>query len=195
MTDDRSSTVLIDLDGVLADFDGSVVRALEGTCPDLCNAATRSEYRLITAFPQYEAEIRKETSRWIFFWTLPLMPDAREGWKNIRRAGFTPRVCSSPLRSNRMCRVAKRLWVLRHFGFKAGRRAIITSDKAAQRGIALIDDRTDIKGADQAPWQLILFDSSYNDLPGAPRLHGWRDPALADLLADARARYKSRFSE
>ncbi len=180
------------MDGVLADFDRAVVEALQDAFPQLRKANARTEFQLRRAFPECEREIRKETQRLMFFRTLPLIDDAIDGWKRIEAAGFSPRVCSSPLPGSLLCSWNKRAWLRQYFGTEAARRAIIDNDKAAHQGIALIDDRTDIAGSDQAPWQLILFDTSYNRHHDAPRLYGWRDPQLPALLDRARDRYRRR---
>jgi 5'(3')-deoxyribonucleotidase len=178
------------MDGVLADFDRRVVEALQDTCPQLRKASVRTEFKLLRAFPECEREIRKETHRLMFFRTLPVIDYAIEGWKRIEAAGFTPRVCSSPLAGNLLCAWNKRAWLKHYFGREVARRAIIDTDKAAQQGIALIDDRADIAGVDRAPWQLVLFDTSYNRLYDAARLYGWRDPQLPALLQSAQDRFR-----
>ncbi|HEV2633891.1 MAG TPA: hypothetical protein VGX23_02020 [Actinocrinis sp.] len=195
MAADASRTVLVDMDGVLADFDRRVAQALLDKCPRLRDLGTRREFRLTTAFPEYDREISSVTSRSGFFRELPVIEGALAGWKRIEAAGFTPRVCSSPLRRNHRCEQNKRWWLAHYLGRDVARQAIIDSDKAAHRGVALIDDRTDIVGAGgRAAWQLVLFDASYNRGYDAPRLLGWQDPNLESILHAARTRYLERFS-
>lgn len=183
--------MLVDMDGVLADFDRRVVDVLGEDCPELVSARERSVFHLTEAFPVYEERIRELLHREDFFGSLPLFEGALEGWNRIKETGFHPRVCSRPLSANRWCEQAKRAWLTEYFDAEVAREAIIDDDKAAYDGIALIDDRAAIDGSATARWQHLVFDAPYNrHTPAAtPRLYGWRDERLGALLAEARGRY------
>jgi len=185
---DLSNVVLVDMDGVLADFDRHVVELLGVACPELCTATTRTDFYLKQAYPQYAEQIRAVTSAPGFFASLPLIDDAQEGWERIKQAGFVPRICSAPLVSHDACADEKRAWLAVHFGDAVAEEAIIDGRKDAHPGIALIDDRPYLRGSDEAQWQHIVFDTAYNRQIRAPRLCGWLDPDLPRLLADARER-------
>ncbi|MET7704338.1 hypothetical protein, partial [Streptomyces sp. NPDC005485] len=106
--DDPSRVVLVDMDGVLADFDRYVVDAIGAVCPQLRSAGTRSEFRLTDAFPEHRARIEAVTSRQEFFASLPLCESAVEGWERIGAARFRPRVGSTPLLAKPRSARAKR---------------------------------------------------------------------------------------
>ena len=97
---DPTMVVLVDMDGVLADFDRHVVDLLIGTCPELSSATTRSEIHLTYAYPEHRATIEELISGRDFFPSLPLVDGAVDGLRRIESAGFHPRVGSSPLSPN-----------------------------------------------------------------------------------------------
>ncbi len=107
--------------------------------------------------------------------------------------GYLGRICTSPLESNRYCQTEKIRWLNRIFvpvfGKYVVEQAIFTKDKHLQSGIALIDDRPSIKDSDKAVWQHIMFDQQYNKYVELPRLYGWRDNRLPELLDNARSSY------
>jgi 5'-nucleotidase len=129
-----------------------------------------------------------------FFADLPLMPDALAGWERLLSAGYTPRICSSPLDQNPTCTEDKKSWLAEnlspYFGSEVVDNAIITHDKAAEGGIALIDDKPRISGSERASWQHVVFGRPYNAaVANQPRLDGWLDERLPDMLAEASKRY------
>lgn len=189
MSDD-SLVVLVDMDGVLADFDRRIVELLAPTCPGL--HTDRTDFYFKQAFPRYAAEIGDVTVETGFFSSLPLVAGALEGWERIRRAGFAPRICSAPPAHSLTCVAEKKAWLEEHFGGDVSDAAIIDSNKWAHHGIALIDDRPMIPRTAEASWQHIVFDASYNRaMTDGPRLTGWTDPNLEGLLDQARIHYQA----
>lgn len=185
--------VLVDMDGVLADFDCYVINRLLPECPELLGAEKRDSFYLLEAFPSYAHRIREFTSHRGFFASLPVVEGSQEGWARIRRAGFAPRVCSRPLSRNPFSSEEKRSWLARHFGRDASEQAIITDEKFRCGGIAMIDDAPTIPGSSRAQWQHVIFDRPYNrNVTDAPRLRGWDDPELEMILREAHDRYIQR---
>lgn len=190
--DDPSRVVLVDMDGVLADFDRAIVDALSSTHRELLSAARRTEFYLGIAYPQCAEAIRAVIAAAGFFTALPLVAHAHEGWERIRDVGFTPRVCSAPAPDHGTCVDEKRAWLAEHFGSDAAEQAIMDDDKYLYDGVALIDDLPAIRGSHLARWQHVIFDAPYNRHPklrGLPRLAHWRDPDLKAVLTRARDRY------
>ena len=177
--------VLVDIDGVLADFNAGTIHHLLQRRPDTL-IPEFTHFRTYHNFDDVaiKAEIMSIQNTEGFFRNLPIMDDALIGWQRLIDLGYQPRICSSPLRSNPLCEAEKRGWIAEHFGADVATDAIIDRNKYRHDGIALIDDRTDLLYADKASWQQILFDAIYNqDFETDYRLRGWRDPALADLLS------------
>lgn len=169
--------VLVDMDGVLADFDGATNTYLQRPEVNIPLQPRQNFYfREDYLNPSHVDVINKLHTSKNFFRDLPPVKDAIEGWARLLELGYNPRICSSPLRMNEWCKDEKLDWIRQHFGEKAAANAIIDSRKELYTGIALI--------ADQASWQYIVFDATYNQQsPAELRLNGWKDPSLPELLA------------
>jgi 5'-nucleotidase len=177
---DNSRVVLVDMDGVLADFDRAVYEALWLECPDIQLPTTSHRIRLQN--PKYDAEIRAVTSAPGFFRDLPPIDGALKGWERLVDLGYHPRICSSPLVSHQACELEKRAWLTEHLGSDVAAEAHIVANKCECPGLALIDDIPELT-CGPAPWPHIVFDQAYNRSASSPhRLRGWRDPALEALL-------------
>lgn len=183
MTEKRG-LVLVDMDGVMADFDGATEEYLQLHHPEISLAQRRNFY-FRDDYPDAQARtvINQLHASQYFFENLEPMPAALLGWQRIKELGYEPRICTSPLHTNEWCEAEKLTWVERYLGRAAAQAAIVSSHKEAFDGIALIDDRPTIKNAEQASWQHVVFDRPYNrhvrtDL----RLNGWLDSNLARVL-------------
>jgi 5'-nucleotidase len=178
---DNAQVILVDMDGVLADFDRAVVETLRPRCPEIELPTTSHRIRL--QFPQYAAEIKAVTSATGFFRDLEPIKGALDGWQRLKDLGYHPRICSSPLFWHKECEQEKRAWLAAHLGPDVAAEAHIVDDKCHCPGLALIDDIPELT-CGPAPWPHIVFDHPYNRHAGSPhRLRGWDDPALPDLLA------------
>ena len=187
---DSSLVVLVDMDGVLADFDRAVIEALKPTCPDIRVSA--HSHRLHRAFPAYAEQIKTVTSARGFFSGLKPVQHAVAGWRLLAELGYQPRICSSPLAAHPDCEAEKRGWLADLLGEQAAFEAYIVRDKCSCPGIALIDDIPSVE-CEPSDWEHIVFDMPYNQQsPSARRLRGWLDPKLPDLLLGARRRYRQR---
>lgn len=187
-------TVYIDMDGVIADFDQGALTRLQQLKPEVRSDRPRRQFYLVDDYPEWEAELRQICAAPGFFEELPLQEGALEGWQRIIDAGFTPRILSSPLSSHAACEAEKRRWLRRHWGPAYGDTvasdALITKDKHLYDGIALIDDRPVIAGAEQASWSHIVMSRDYNrQVDTDLRLHDWQDQGLETLLELARQQY------
>lgn len=181
---ERRPLVLVDMDGVLADFDGATEDYLRLNHPEVSLARRQNFYfRDDYPDPEVQAIINELHASRYFFEKLPPMRGAALGWQRLQALGYEPRICTSPLHTNEWCEAEKLNWVERYLGRTAAQSAIVTSHKETCEGVALIDDRPEIKHADQATWQHVVFDRSYNrhvrtDL----RLNGWLDSNLGQVL-------------
>ena len=158
---DRNRTVLIDMDGVMADFDS---RAL--SCLSSNQIVERQEFYVAQDYP---AELRPRIEAAYnapgFFENLEPMPGLHEGWQSLIDDGYEPRVASAPLSSNPTAIEGKIKWLDRvlvpEFGPDVVENAIIDKHKWKYPGLALIDDRPLVPrgpgNEDKATWQHILF--------------------------------------
>lgn len=179
--------VLVDMDGVLADFDGATELFLRQQHPHI-PIAPRKNFYFSDDYQDkaQQAIIRDFQASQFFFRNLPEIPGAIEGWQRIIDLGYEPRICSSPLSSNAWCEAEKLEWVEQHLSKQARQTAVITKEKEKVDGIALIDDRPSIKNAEQAAWQHVVFHQPYNQhIDTLLRLKDWYDESLPLILERA----------
>lgn len=186
--------VLVDMDGVLADFDGATDALLKNHPDGIPIQPRRNFYYHHDYLEQAHVDIIKNFhNSQYFFRNLPPVKGALEGWQKIIDLGYQPVVCSSPLHSNQWCKEEKLEWLVEHLGQAVADKAIINRQKELFDGIALIDDRPVVKNTDQASWQHVVFDAPYNhDISTDLRLKGWSDPKLADILSLCLEQSKTR---
>lgn len=185
--------VLIDMDGVVADFEAHTEAKMLELYPHIELIRPRSNFYMHEDYaPEYHEVIRSIQAAKHFFREFPLIDGALEGWQRLIDFGYNPRICTAPLSINLECAADKIWWLEKHFvpvfGKKVVEHAIIDGDKAAHPGLALIDDRPEIRDADKASWTHILFEQPYNlHVQTDFRMHGWQDPSLPELLERAKA--------
>lgn len=155
------NTVLVDMDGVMANFDASALAGIPEVdrvpkihfyVTDHYNAEQSQAIKLVHNAPG-------------FFEDLEPMPGLLEGWQTLIDNGYDPRVASAPLSANPNAVEEKIKWLDRimipEFGPKIVEDAIIDKHKWKYKGLALLDDRPDvprgIDGANVAEWEHILF--------------------------------------
>lgn len=183
--------VLVDMDDVVADFYGELIRHLEANDPPV-EIIDFNQYYLSRCIknPEYFLPIINEIKNAPgFFRDLPPVEGAIDGWNNMIELGYNPVIDTAPLESNPTCVEDKKAWIDYQFGSRAVDEALFHSDKTGDVGVALIDDKPQIAGAHVPVWQQIHFHTSYNrDVVTDFRLRGWKDPNLSTLLADCAAK-------
>lgn len=194
---EKCRIVLTDMDGVLADFDGEVIRRMRKKHPDIPILDSRQKFYISDDYPEYSNIVRQLSDEPGFFESLPCIENAVEGWKRIIELGYDPQICSSPMLSNPNSGPEKLIWLREHFapifGCQAVDRAIITREKYIHDSIAIIDDNPKLPRADEASWTHIIYDQPYNQYRPGPRLKGWLDDKLPSLLESAMKNYRKKF--
>lgn len=179
--------ILLDQDGVLADFEHAFIAAWRARHPDLEPVAyeDRRSFHILEDYPPdlrgLAEAIYTEPG---FIRNLPPVPGAIEAYRELLALGMDVRICTSPLRQFENCVAEKFLWVERHLGRAATERLVMTRDKTLVRGDLLIDDRPHIEGAVPPSWRHILYDAPYNrHVADQPRLTwaNWRSVLAGEL--------------
>ncbi|XP_072501740.1 5'(3')-deoxyribonucleotidase, cytosolic type [Notamacropus eugenii] len=196
----RALRVLVDMDGVLADFEGGLLRAFRLRFPHDPYVALE-ERRGFSARAQYGA-LRPDLAEKVasvyeapgFFLELEPIPGALEALREIKCMKDTEVfICTSPLQKYNYCISEKYLWVDKYLGPEFVERMILTRDKTVVSGDLLIDDKDTIQGQEKNPsWEHILFTCCHNQHldtpPSKRRLHSWSDNWKAILDSKRKVR-------
>ncbi|ETH88912.1 5' nucleotidase, deoxy (Pyrimidine), cytosolic type C protein (NT5C) [Bordetella pertussis STO1-CHOC-0018] len=178
--------ILLDQDGVLADFEHAFIDAWRKRHPDIEPVAFE-ERKSFHIREDYAPELRGLAEAIYtapgFIRDLPPVPGAVEAFRELLALGMDVRICSSPLMQFENCVAEKYLWVERHLGRDATQRLILTRDKTLVQGDLLIDDRPVITGAARPRWRHIIYDAPVQPRPDRPA-----PPGLAQLAQCAGGR-------
>ncbi len=158
--------ILIDMDGVIADFDQEFLRKWRERHPEkpYIPLEERTTFYVKDSYPEalrsFIAEILLEES---FFRGMIPVPGAKEALEEMVRKGFEVFICTSPLSTYGNCVLAKYEWVEEYLGTSWVNKIILTKDKTIVKADFLIDDKPEITGAEKIPsWEHILYDRPYN---------------------------------
>ncbi len=176
--------ILIDQDGVLADFDSGFAQAwLARTGRPALAAAQRRHFYIQDDYPQAQgAEVAALLQTPGFYRQLPMMPGAQAAVAALRARGDEVWICTSDTGTSPALLCEKLDWIDHHFGQDLRRRTLVSADKTLIRGDWLIDDRPGIAGLYPPTWRHILYDQAYNRHIEAPRID-WTAAGFARLLA------------
>ncbi len=155
--------ILIDMDGVLADFLAGFKQAwVDRGLPPYFDT-TLEQWDLNHYVPVHHRELVDVLMQQQgFFRGLPVMPGAVDAVLGMLEAGHALWVCSTPVAESAYCEGEKKSWLRAHFGETFARRMVFTHDKTLVKGDLLIDDKPKIVGEHTPEWEHVLFDHSYN---------------------------------
>ena len=158
--------ILIDMDGVLADFDGTFLKLWRELHPDKFFVPIE-ERRSFFVKDEYPDELKPLMSKIIwgpgFFRHMLPVEGGKEALTEMEEMGYEVFICTSPLSTYRNCVLEKFEWVDKHLGPKWVNRIILTKDKTLVKADYLIDDKPEITGVENNPtWEHIVFDRPYN---------------------------------
>lgn len=166
--------ILIDQDGVIADFEQGILNKFRNLYPD--EPFVPLEQR--TTFyveEDYSKNIRPLIKGIYlspgFYRNLPPVQGALEALTELQEQ-HDVFICTSPLSEYQNCILEKYEWVDEHLGKEWVKRLRPERDKTLTFGDILIDDRPKVTGHLKTPfWQHVLFDQPYNRGSDKPRLN------------------------
>ncbi|CAL9701367.1 unnamed protein product [Knipowitschia caucasica] len=177
--------VLVDMDGVLADFEGGFLRKFRARFPQepFISLEERRGFWVSAQYGELREDLcDKAISIWEskdFFLELEPLPGAVEVVKQMSQMENTDVfICTSPIKRYQHCPQEKYAWVEKHLGHDFLDQVILTRDKTLVSGDILIDDKPDILGVESSPsWEHILFSACHNLHQNCPqrRLTSWAD--------------------
>lgn len=156
---------LLDMDGVLSDFDKGVRTEWYRRYPGepLIPEEARQHFFIDDEHPHYAERIQDIYRAAGFFIGLLPIDGCQSAVRDMQRLGLELFVCTAPLFHSPTCMREKYDWLAKHFNENFARRMIVTKDKTLVYGDYLIDDRPDVTGVRETPdWEHILYDRPFN---------------------------------
>lgn len=170
------TVVLVDMDGVITDFDGHFDRLWSSRFPERPRLPqqSRTRIRIVDEYPpEYRADIEELFSSPGFYLGMSPLPGALDALKDMAVAGLDVWICTSPLKAFRHCVAEKYDWVEKHLGTGWVSRLILTRNKGLIQGRYLIDDLPELLGQELATWELLLLDAPCNRMIHHPKRMTW----------------------
>lgn len=197
-------TVLIDMDGVLCDFERHFLNHWRREYPDRKYIPLEERRsHTVDQDPQGVYDVRRQHSimgRPGFYESMPPIAGGIEAVLDMdKEPGLLVRICTSPFgkdEAQALCVKEKREWMRTRLGeeWVTERKFVAIKDKTTVEGAVLIDDKPAperVKGEMRTPsWQHVVFTQPYNtedpDCSGKPRLNCWEDwrKVVLPLLKD-----------
>jgi len=158
--------ILVDMDGVIADFDGEFLKRWRERHPEKF-FVPMEERTIFYVKEQYPEELRPLVMEILlepaFFRDMMPVDGAKEALLEMDAMGLEVFICTSPFSTYQNCVREKYEWVENTLGSKWINRIILTKDKTLIKGDLLIDDKPQITGVESVPsWEHIIFDRPYN---------------------------------
>ena len=178
--------ILIDMDGVIADFDREFLQRWRTRHPEkfYIPLEERTTFYVKEQYPEelkpLVVEIIREPG---FFRDIVPVDGAKEALLEMEGMGLEVFICTSPISSYKNCVLEKYEWVDRVLGPDWVKRIIMTKDKTFIKADYLIDDKPEITGVENTPsWEHILYDRPYNREINKKRLtwENWKDVIVPD---------------
>lgn len=185
MSDKR--VVLVDVDGVITDFEYWFLKRLVAKYPELpfIPVKERRKFYAQDDYPSdYASLIHAIFESKGFFLEMPPIAGALDAMR-ILAEKHDVFICTAPFLPSEHCVGEKFEWVRKFLGEEWLSRLIISKDKTMARGDYLIDDKPAIVGVKTPEWEHIIFDAPYNrEVKDLRRVISWA--TIYDTLPELR---------
>jgi 5'-nucleotidase len=199
----RPVRVLVDMDGVMCDFEGHMLAEFRKAHPsdpyvapeDRSTFYMSEQYELIQ--PGLGVKVKEIMKKPGFFRSMPPIKGAVSAIKEMdKMEGVQVFICTAPIEEPFFCVKEKYEWVNCHLGKEWMQRIILTHDKTLIIGDILIDDKHEVSGSIAQPsWDHIIFTQCHNrhlanlrTCKFADRLDSWTDGSWYLLVDSYRQR-------
>ena len=159
--------ILIDQDGVIADFERGFLENWLSQFPNE-SFVSLDQRKNFYVREDYPLRLRNNVEGVYyavgFYQNLPPIAGSIEAIQDMVQMGHDVWICTAPLSRYENCVLEKYLWVEQYLGRDFTQRIIFAKDKTVVRGDILIDDRPHVNGLFVPQWEHVLYDTSYNQL-------------------------------
>uniref|UniRef100_A0A8C7W6E9 5',3'-nucleotidase, mitochondrial n=1 Tax=Oncorhynchus mykiss TaxID=8022 RepID=A0A8C7W6E9_ONCMY len=172
--------VLVDMDGVIADFEGGFLKKYRARYPNepYITLEDRRGFWVSSQYGNLRSDLCVSSSELCIL--------SEKGKYPYIKCLTDVFICTSPIKHYIHCPGEKYAWIEKHLGYDFLDQIILTRDKTVVTGDVLIDDKPDILGESSVcsvepnpSWEHILFTACHNKhiLPSSShrRLLSWAD--------------------
>ena len=170
--------VLVDQDGVLANFEKRVLEIYRKLYPDkpFVSLDQLKNYNPEMDYPENVRHLVRDIYHSPnFFLSLEPIDGSIKALNEIQELGHEVYICTSPLSRYEDCVLEKYSWVDKYLGSEWTKKLIVTKDKTLVYGDFLIDDRPEISGLIKPSWEHILYTQPYNQNVEGKRRLTWKN--------------------
>lgn len=170
--------ILIDMDGVLADFEQGIIDTYQARHPnkDYIPKEQRTTFYTKDQYPKETQPLIQDIclSKGFFLGLSPIQ-GSLQALSELSARGDKIYICTSPLLENPFCIQEKYNWIIKHLGKEWTKKVIMTKDKTIINADLLIDDKPDITGIQTPTWEQLLYTQPYNAQINSLRRITWQD--------------------
>lgn len=170
--------ILLDMDGVIADFERGFLRIWQKQHPEKIHIPLeeRNSHFIVDQYPkEYKELINQIMTSPGFFLSLEPVDGSIQAINELKTMGAEIFICTTPLSEYKNCVLEKYEWIEKHLGFEWTKKIILTTDKTLIKGDYLIDDQPQIIGVDTPTWEHIIYDLPKNRFAETKKRLSWQN--------------------